>query len=141
MTDTVSSRPETAGDTASDIWLLKKRDLYYRPAGSGYTGIRDHAGRYTEELARHYVGDGSSGVSMVRLTDAPEFTGACFDDLARDHLIKQRDELLAALVAALPLLDNSDSPGGCDGKHDHCDHCAVIRDARAAIRKARGASQ
>lgn len=76
-------------------WLVVKRDLYWMPNDCGYTGIRDNAARYTEDEARRRVGDGLSGVSMVRLVDAPEFTNACFDDLARDHLIKKRDEALS----------------------------------------------
>ena len=41
----------------------------------------------------------------------------------------------SALEAALPFLDNSDSPGGCDGKHDDCSHCAAIRAAREALKE------
>lgn len=75
-----------------ELWLLKKRGLYYCPNDCGYTGIRDHAGRYTGEEARARL---SPGIAMVRLDAAPEFSEACFDDLARDHLTKQRDSALA----------------------------------------------
>lgn len=81
-----------------DEWLLVKRDLYYRPEGKGYTGIRDHAGRYSHDEA---LATAKNGVSMVKLEDAPEFSKACYDDLARDHLAKQRDEARAGLVAAV----------------------------------------
>lgn len=67
-------------------WLLVKRNLYERPDHIGYTGVRDKAGRFTEEDAKSSVGDGGYGVTMVRLADAPEFTSACYDDIARDHL-------------------------------------------------------
>lgn len=82
-----------------DAWLLVKRDLYYRPNGEGYTGIRDNAGRYTYEEAKAHCHDvpGGNPVTMVRLSEAPEFTRACFDDLARAHLQKQRDKLQAAV--------------------------------------------
>lgn len=73
-------------------YLLIKRDLYWRPGGMGYTGIKDNAGRYSREEAEKIVGH---GVTMVPFDEAPDFTNACFDDLARDHLIKQRDEALA----------------------------------------------
>lgn len=42
-------------------------------------------------------------------------------------------DIRAALEAALPYLDNSDSPGGCNGKHKNCDHCAAIAKVRAAL--------
>jgi hypothetical protein len=37
---------------------------------------------------------------MMAEEGAPEFTGACFDDLARDHLRKQRDDARDALAAS-----------------------------------------
>lgn len=49
------------------------------------------------------------------------------EDEAR--IIKQR----TALRAALPHLDNKDSPGGCDGSYDDCAHCQAIRLVRAAL--------
>ena len=78
-----------------DAWLIVKRDLYYRPQGQGYTGIRDNAGRYTHEeaLAHH---NPESGESIVRLADAPEFTKSCWDDVARKHLQGKIDRLRAA---------------------------------------------
>ena len=38
-----------------------------------------------------------------------------------------------ALESALPFLDNSDSPGGCNGKHPECEHCAAIAKVREAL--------
>jgi len=56
---------------------------------------------------------------------------------ANARLMAAAPDLLAALEAALPHLDNSDSPGGCDGTQQGCDHCAAIQTVRAAIAKAR----
>lgn len=75
-----------------DEWLIVKRDLYFRPDCQGYTGIRDHAGRYSYDFAKDYQ---SHGCSIIKLSDAPEFSKACFDDLALAHLKKQNDALLA----------------------------------------------
>lgn len=77
----------------SEVWLVMKRGLYYMPNDCGYTGIRDHAGKYTHEEA--LLRCHGEGVSMVRFHDAPEYTTACYDDLARNHLTKQRDEARA----------------------------------------------
>lgn len=73
-------------------WLIMKRGLYYGPDNCGYTGIKDKAGRYSYEDAKASVGRGETGVTMILASEAPEFTQSCFDDLARDHLTKQRDE-------------------------------------------------
>lgn len=43
------------------------------------------------------------------------------------------DDLTAALKAALPYLDNGDSPGGCNGKHPECGHCAAIAKVQKAL--------
>jgi hypothetical protein len=77
-----------------------KRGLYYRPNSSGYTGIRDEAGRYTKSEANDRV-DPVSGVSMLHEDEAPEFSPKCCDDVARRHLKRQRDDLRAALDLAL----------------------------------------
>jgi hypothetical protein len=78
------------------LWLLEKRGLYYRPNGQGYTGIKDHAGRYTEADACSHMVAGN-GVSRIREDHAPEFSKACFEDLARKHLSDQRDAMAMAL--------------------------------------------
>lgn len=90
----------SADDLIERGWLLMKRGLYERPEHMGYTGIRDNAGRLTEEDARSSVGDGGYGVTMVRVEDAPEFTDACFDDLARKHL-QDKLAVAAATIASL----------------------------------------
>lgn len=74
----------------SGLYLLMKRGLYYRPDAMGYTGIKDHAGRYSKDDAEDHA-DPASGVTMVSEAEAPEFSPNCFDDLARAHLLKQRD--------------------------------------------------
>lgn len=81
-------------------WLLVKRDLYYRPNGEGYTGIRDNAGRYTYEEAKAHcydAGPNGNSVTMICLADAPEFSKACWDDLARKHLQDKVDALTEVL--------------------------------------------
>jgi hypothetical protein len=82
----------------SGDYLLMKRGLFYRPNAQGYTGIRDHAGRYAEAEAIARSRDGEDGVTMVLETEAPEFTASCYDDLARDHLTRQRDEARARIA-------------------------------------------
>lgn len=74
---------------AEDQWLVVKRDPYYRQE-QGYTGIRDEAARYTFADARKHANP-LAGVTMIRLSEAPEFTPACFPDLALKHVLKQRD--------------------------------------------------
>lgn len=64
--------------------------------------------------------------------------GAGFEKIgeANARLIAAAPAMLAALQLALPHIDNADSPGGCDGSHDGCDHCLAIRSVREAIAKA-----
>lgn len=78
-------------------WLVFKRGLYWRPNDCGYTGIRDHAALYTKAEAEERTQD--DACAMVHLSVAPEFTSACYDDLARDHLTKQRDAAQATIAA------------------------------------------
>lgn len=88
------------------VYLLMKRGLYYRPNDCGYTGIKDHAGRYDQCEAWARIGD---RVTMVREDQAPEFSPACFDDLARAHLTKQRDEARAEAERLRGMLENQHS--------------------------------
>jgi hypothetical protein len=80
----------------TDEWLLIKRGLYYGPDNCGYTGIRDHAGRYSLADAHDSVRPGN-GVSTIQADRAPEFSEACYEDLARAHLSKQRDDARAEI--------------------------------------------
>ena len=78
-------------------YLLVKRGLYYRPDNCGYTGIKEHAGRYREVDAL-----GLDGVMAIHEDEAPDYSSACFEDLKEAHL-KSR---IAALEAALKLAAN-----------------------------------
>lgn len=94
-------------------YVLLKRDLYENPRHQGYTGIRDKAGVWTESEAT--AGDVPIKAKYdpydrdhyaLPLTEAPEFTQACWPELARDHLLAQRDSLRkenAGLRAAIKL--------------------------------------
>lgn len=88
---------EGAGDDGG-LFLLVKRDLYYRPDAQGYTGIKDNAGRYTKSEAEDHA-DEASGVTAILATEAPEFSPACFDDLARAHLAKKLAQVTRELSA------------------------------------------
>lgn len=94
-----------------DAWLIVKRDLYYMPNAQGYTGIRDLAGRYSHDEAKGHVYDAGprgNSITIVKLTEAPEFTKACYPDLALKHVMKRRDELEAELLR----LREGDQPVG-----------------------------
>ena len=80
----------------SEPYLIMKRGFYYRPDYSGYTGIRDLAGRYSRDdaVARAIA----RGVTYVRLADAPEFAPACADEMARIYLAEKREEARVALA-------------------------------------------
>lgn len=85
-------------EKATARYLLVKRGLYYRPGNQGYTGIKDHAGRYFES-------DAYEGVTAIHEDDAPEFSPSCFHDLREDHLRKQRDEARSALRPLAAIAD------------------------------------
>lgn len=72
-----------------DEWLLIKRDLYWRPNSCGYTGLRDEAGRYTHAEASRKCNE---GVSMVHISEAPEWRASIWDEVLVEHLIKLRAE-------------------------------------------------
>lgn len=91
-------------------YVLLKRDLFECARHQGYTGIRDKAGSWSLEYVQRRdlpvkdAYDRSHEHYALPLSAAPEFTRACFDDLARDHLIEQRDAQaneIEALRAAL----------------------------------------
>lgn len=76
-------------------YLLVKRGLYYRPNNNGYTGIKEHAGRYRDVDAL-----GLDSVTAIHEDEAPEYSAACFEDLKCAHmqariaaLIEERDRL------------------------------------------------
>jgi len=80
-----------------DGWLIVKRDLYFRPECSGYTGFRDEAGRYTRDFAKQYE---DPDHQIIHESEAPEFRKSTYSDLLIEHLIRQRNEARAALEAA-----------------------------------------
>lgn len=81
------------------MFLLLKRGLYYRPGSKGYTGIKDHAGRYSKAEAEAQA-DPACGVAMIAEVEAPDFAPKCFDDLARAHLEAKLSATQAALSAS-----------------------------------------
>lgn len=110
-------------------FLLTKRGLYYRPGNQGYTGIKEQAGRYLETDARP-----ESGVLAIHEDNAPDYSPACFDDVAREHLAgklakatSSTAELLEALRKAETAIARiTEGAGGwVDGttsKNDQCRH-------------------
>ena len=84
-------------DNVTDIerrYLLQKRGLYYRPDRCGYTGIKEHAGRYFEHEAS------LPDVVAIHEDEAAEFSPSCYDDLARQHLQEQNASLRKQLEDA-----------------------------------------
>lgn len=98
--EALATREEAPAEEGEDdgLFLLMKRGLYYRPNAMGYTGIKDHAGRYTKAEAESHA-DPVSGVTAVAASDAPDFSPACFDDLARAHLDKKLAQVTRELSA------------------------------------------
>ncbi len=96
----LATREEAPAEAGEDdgLFLLMKRDLYYRPNAMGYTGIKDHAGRYTKAEAENHA-DPISGVTAIAAIDAPDFSPACFDDLARAHLVGKLERATRELSA------------------------------------------
>lgn len=98
----------------SDRYLILKRGLYYRPDECGYTGIKDHAGRYSLFVAKSIAApngpDGpADGITFVHEDDAKDFTDACFDDLKAAHLEKKITALAAANEALVKERDVAQS--------------------------------
>lgn len=87
MTDT-----ETKGGEPK--FLLVKRDLYYAPDNSGYTGIKDLAGRYHEAEAMP-----EHGVTAIHQDDAPEYSKGCWHDLRHTHEVGKLNARIAELEA------------------------------------------
>lgn len=86
-------------------YVLLKRDLYECPGHKGYTGIRDKAGRWSEEeiTASRYsianVYNPSYREHYAIPADvAPEFTNECFHDLSLAHLRGKVERLQEALT-------------------------------------------
>lgn len=85
-------------ESESDYVLLK-RGLFYRPNAMGYTGIKEHAGRYSKADAESHA-DPISGVTAMPFDEAPLIAPNCFDDVAVKYLlgcIESRDAVIRAL--------------------------------------------
>ena len=81
---------------SEELYVLMKRGLYYRPDSLGYTGIRDHAGRYTRDEITNLV----DGVTALKLDEAPEYSPNCFSDVKADHIAAKMESLLSLLTAS-----------------------------------------
>jgi hypothetical protein len=83
----------------TDLFLIEKRGLYYRPESAGYTGIKDEAGRYPfEEAAERSCPNGPDGprdgITIWRESEAPDYSGSCCPD------VKAKHQLAAAIARA-----------------------------------------
>ncbi len=74
-------------------YLIVKRGLYYRPNMSGYTGIKDNAGRYELKTAVRHARN-ADGVLVYHQDHCPPYTSACFDDLVQDHLNRRLSAII-----------------------------------------------
>lgn len=86
-------------------YVLLKRDLYECPGHKGYTGIRDKAGRWSEEeikASRYSIANVYNPSYRehyaIPLDIAPEFTNDCFHDLSLAHLRGKVERLQEALT-------------------------------------------
>lgn len=79
-------------------YLIMKRGLYECPNHQGYTGIRDHAGRYSLVEAKDSADHSGGDVTMVHEDQAQEFLPAAWSDLVIKHLLGQRDVLRAEIA-------------------------------------------
>lgn len=79
----------------TDLFLIEKRGLYYRPDSAGYTGLKSEAGRYSFEDAAVHGGpngpDGSlDGISVWYESEAPEYSSGCaWDVRVKDQAYRQ----------------------------------------------------
>lgn len=79
-------------------YLIMKRGLYERPNHEGYTGIRDHAGRYSLEEAKKMIRLSGGECRWIHEDQAQEFLPAAWHDLVIKYLLDQRDQLRAELA-------------------------------------------
>jgi hypothetical protein len=75
-------------------YYLLKRGLFYGPNNCGYTGIRAHAGLYPAYRARP-----DNGVTAIHMSEAPDYSPACYDDLKMSHLVARVADLEKRLRA------------------------------------------
>lgn len=94
-------------DGTSELFLIEKRGLYYRPKSQGYTGLKREAGRYSFENAAIHAGpngpDGSTdGIGIWREAEAPEFSTCCLGEvkLTEGARTKALNEAIRAIQKA-----------------------------------------
>lgn len=85
-------------------YLIIKRGLYYRPDSSGYTGLKDEAGRYTFEQASAWshpngIGGPRDGMSFQHEDEAPDYAPACCRDVKQKHMDRKAQARIAELEA------------------------------------------
>jgi hypothetical protein len=90
-------RPAPAPPEPTTGWLLIKRDLYWRPDASGYTGLKRDAGRYDLEEAKAWCRDGRDGITRVHESQAPDIRASCYSDYAAEYANQELARLRQAL--------------------------------------------
>ena len=104
MSDDKIVPPAEAGEEsyASNRYLIIKRGLYYKPNSSGYTGIKDYAGRYPlPDGALKFPNRNIGGLLYIHEEDAPEYSEACFYDVKLEHQLKKNIALVDAYRSVL----------------------------------------
>lgn len=68
------------------MYVLIKRGYYFRLGAKGYTGLKDEAGKFTEEESALYVVDDSEGSTTRRPYDEADlFSPECDVWVQRDY--------------------------------------------------------
>lgn len=76
------------------MYLLMKRGLYWRPGGTGYTGLKREAGRYSDAESAAIASERDDERTWRLLeSDAPRFAPSC------DSVIRTREIERASLHA------------------------------------------
>lgn len=85
-------------ELAERRYLLVKRGLYYGADNMGYTGVKEQAGRYTQDDADFYADDDC--VTAIIEDEAPMFAPACWNEVKVEYLLTQIEALTAQLAEA-----------------------------------------
>lgn len=103
----VATHPNTdqgvTAEVTQDCYLLVKRGLYYRPGNQGYTGIKEYAGRYPASDASP-----DDGVTAIHEDEAPEYSQACYHDLAAQHAAGKAAALEAEIAFLKQRLESAE---------------------------------